>query len=101
MNELVAFRHSDTPALVAAAGDRARIRFLEFFAAQIRNPHTRRAYSRAVSAFLAWCESAGVISIEAVRPLHVATWIEAQTRAASAPRSSSNWRRSAICSTGW
>jgi integrase len=35
------------PALVAAAGDHARIRFLEFFAAAIRNPHTRRAYSRA------------------------------------------------------
>jgi hypothetical protein len=34
-------------ALVAAAGDCAGIRFLEFFAANIRNPHTRRAYARA------------------------------------------------------
>ena len=32
------------PALIAAAGDRAALRFLEFFAANIRNPHTRRAY---------------------------------------------------------
>ena len=32
------------PILIAAAGDRASIRFLEFFAANIRNPHTRRAY---------------------------------------------------------
>jgi hypothetical protein len=31
------------PAIVAAAGDRASLRFLEFFAANIRNPHTRRA----------------------------------------------------------
>jgi hypothetical protein len=32
------------------------VRFLEFFAANIRNPHTRRAYARAVVEFLAWCE---------------------------------------------
>jgi hypothetical protein len=47
------------PTLVAAAGGRARVRFLEFFAANIRNPHTRRAYSRAVGDFLTWCELAG------------------------------------------
>jgi len=40
------------PALIAAAGERASLRFLEFFAANIRNPHTRRAYSRAVSDFI-------------------------------------------------
>jgi hypothetical protein len=34
------------PPLVATAGDRASTRFLEFFAANIRNPHTRRAYSQ-------------------------------------------------------
>ena len=31
------------PALIATAGERASMRFLEFFAANIRNPHTRRA----------------------------------------------------------
>ena len=31
---------STVPALVAAAGERASMRFLEFFAANIRNPHT-------------------------------------------------------------
>jgi hypothetical protein len=31
------------PALVAASGELAGMRFLEFFAANIRNPHTRRA----------------------------------------------------------
>jgi hypothetical protein len=30
------------PVLVAAAGERASMRFLEFFAANIRSPHTRR-----------------------------------------------------------
>ena len=68
---------SAIPALVAAAGERARRRFLEFFAANIRNPHTRRAYGRAVAEFLAWCERAGVPSLAAVQPLHVAAWIEA------------------------
>ena len=33
------------PALIAAAGDWAQLRFLEFFASNIRNPHTRRAQS--------------------------------------------------------
>jgi hypothetical protein len=61
------------PALVAAAGERAGMRFLEFFAANIRNPHTRRAYARAADEFLAWCAGAGVPSIGAVRPVHVAT----------------------------
>jgi hypothetical protein len=40
--------------------------------AVIRNPHTRRAYARAAGDFLAWCASAGVSSITAVQPLHVA-----------------------------
>ena len=73
------------PALAAAAGERASVRFLEFFAANIRNPHTRRAYARAADEFLAWCASAGVPSIGAVQPVHVATWIEAGTRELAAP----------------
>jgi site-specific recombinase XerD len=73
------------PALVAAAGERAGTRFLEFFASTIRNPHTRRAYARAVLDFLAWCEDHTVPSIAAVQPLHVASWIEWQTRERSAP----------------
>lgn len=76
---------SSLPALVAAAGEHAGMRFLEFFAAAIRNPHTRRAYSRAVADFLAWCADAGVPSLRAVQPLHVATWIESQARELAAP----------------
>src|SRR5271169_4506884 len=34
---------------------------------------------------LAWCASAGVPSIAAVQPVHVATWIEAGTRELAAP----------------
>jgi hypothetical protein len=60
------------PALVAAAGAKAQLCFLECFASNFRNPHTRRAYSRAVVAFLRWCAEAGVPSITLVQPLHVA-----------------------------
>ena len=44
---------SNLPRLITSAGDRAGIRFMEFFGANIRNPHTRRAYNRAVADFLA------------------------------------------------
>ena len=52
MNQLVPITSAALPTLVAAAGERAGMRFLEFFAANIRNPHTRRAYGRAVADFL-------------------------------------------------
>jgi site-specific recombinase XerD len=73
------------PALIATAGERASVRFLEFFAANIRNPHTRRAHARAADEFLIWCDDAGVPSIADVQPVHVATWIEAGTRELAAP----------------
>jgi site-specific recombinase XerD len=76
---------TNLPVLIAASGERASHRFLEFFAANIRNAHTRRAYSRAVTEFLTWCADAGVRELAAVQPLHVATWIEMQTRALAAP----------------
>jgi hypothetical protein len=66
MNQLVPLSSVTVPVLVAAAADRARMRFLEFFAANIRNPHTRRAYAR-VEALLegvgyvdAYCEELGL-----------------------------------------
>ena len=82
---LIALSSRRLPALVAAAGERAEMRFLEFFAANIRNPHTRRAYYRAAAEFLGWCAAAGVPSIDAVQPVHVAAWIEAATRELAAP----------------
>ena len=85
MNQLVPIHSPTLPALVAVSGDRASMRFLEFFAANIRNPHTRRAYARAAEEFLAWCADGGVPSIGDVQPVHVATWIEASTREVAAP----------------
>jgi hypothetical protein len=63
VNHLVPlYSRAPVPALVAAPDERASMRFLEFFAANIRNPHTRRAYARAAEEFLAWCAAAGVSS---------------------------------------
>ena len=61
------------------------MRFLECFAANIRNKNTRRAYAQAVHEFLAWCESAGIASIGDVKPLHIAAYVEQLGRERSAP----------------
>jgi site-specific recombinase XerD len=84
-NALITRASGSLPAIVAEAPEHVRVRFLEFFAAAIRNPNTRRAYAHAVGEFLAWCAQAGVTSITAVQPLHVAAWIELQTQTLSAP----------------
>ena len=51
MTKAVAIEHTgiSLPALVTVAGDHAQVRFLEFVAAEIRNPHTRGS-----TAF--WCK---------------------------------------------
>src|SRR3546814_19911391 len=65
------------PALIASADDRARLRFLEFFAVTIRNAHTRRAYARPAGDFLTWVAARGVTSLGAVQPPNAGAWIEA------------------------
>ena len=65
------------PAIVADAGDRAACRFIEFFAATIRNKNTRMAYHRAVTRFFAWCEQHQLGQLVDIEPLHVAAYIEA------------------------
>jgi site-specific recombinase XerD len=64
------------PTVVAQAGERASYRFLEFFTARIRNPHTRRSYGRAVADFLAWLEKRGIHDIRQVNSFIVAGWVE-------------------------
>jgi hypothetical protein len=46
------------PALIAAVGDAAGWRYVEFFTANIRNPNTRRACARAC---FAWCEARATV----------------------------------------
>jgi hypothetical protein len=72
------------PAVIAAAGEQASWRYLEFFTANIRNPHTRRAYGRASARFFAWCARRR-LGIADIRPLHVAAYIERLQDEAAAP----------------
>jgi integrase/recombinase XerD len=48
------------PVLVERAGGAARFAWAEYFYAEHHNPHTQKAYLRAVRAFLAWAEGQGV-----------------------------------------
>jgi site-specific recombinase XerD len=72
------------PALIADLGDEAAWRYVEFFTANIRNPHTRRAYARACAKFFAWCED-HERAPAAIRPHDVATYIEELQARVSAP----------------
>ena len=51
MNGVALARPANLPELVAAAGDRARIRFLEFFTGQHPQPAHAPAYGRAAEEF--------------------------------------------------
>ena len=71
--------------LVQSGGESAARRFLEFFTVTIRNPHTRRAYYRAASALLDFCEERGVTDLKQIQPMMVAAFIETRTGEKSAP----------------
>jgi len=73
------------PALIAGAGDRAALRFLEYFTVHIRNKNTRAAYGRAAADFLNWCEGQGIGELGRVQPMHVAAYIELLQSGRSAP----------------
>src|SRR5262245_45839410 len=55
------------PVLVERAGGAARFAWDEFFFAEHHNPHTQKAYMRAVERFLAWAEGQGV-ELPAITP---------------------------------
>jgi len=76
---------SVVPSVIAGAGDHAARRFLEFFAAQIRNKNTRMAYYRAVCHFFAWVEQHRIGELADIEPLHVAAYIEALQATAAKP----------------
>jgi site-specific recombinase XerD len=72
------------PALIADLGDEGAWRYVEFFTANIRNSNTRRAYLRACNRFLGWSEDRG-LTLAAIRPYDVATYIEELQAAVQAP----------------
>ena len=73
------------PALVADAGDDAVRRFLEFFAATIRNKNTRIAYYNDIRQFFAWCERRGIDGLRRIEPIHVALYVEQLQQTYSKP----------------
>lgn len=84
-NELAAIRENSfvfvsgknrLPLILASAGDDAKTRFIEFFTANIQNPHTRRAYFRNAMTFLHWCDQQNIPSLSHVKPITVAAYIE-------------------------
>jgi integrase/recombinase XerD len=73
------------PAIVADAG--AAWVWEEFFSGQIRNAHTRRAYVRAVRAFLAWVGEQGT-ELKHIAPGQVGQYVD-QLTAGNPPRPAS------------
>ncbi|QEG35829.1 tyrosine-type recombinase/integrase [Bythopirellula goksoeyrii] len=63
------------PSLIERAGSDSCNRFLEFFAARIRNRGTRDAYARAAGRFFAWCDQYQ-IELAQISPFAVASYIE-------------------------
>ncbi|HWR53970.1 MAG TPA: tyrosine-type recombinase/integrase [Bryobacteraceae bacterium] len=72
------------PALFAPDPATAK-RVFEFFTANIRNPHTRRAYAKAAGSFAVWCEARGLDQLRDVQPIHVAAYVEELQGRVSAP----------------
>lgn len=72
------------PSLIVRAGDDAIRRFVEFFAATIRNRNTRDAYAQAIGQFFGWCENHG-LQLAGIQPFTIAAYIEHLSRVRSAP----------------
>jgi site-specific recombinase XerD len=71
----IAAYRAGVPALFCGDEASAR-RTVEFFAVNIRNENTRKAYARAASDFAIWCEKCSVRDVREVQPIHVAAYIE-------------------------
>ena len=63
------------PAVIEGSGERAKLRFIDFFLVTIRNSNTRAAYGYAIGAFFNWCESRGV-TLAQISPMVVSAYIE-------------------------
>lgn len=71
----LAKNYQGVPAIFGRA-ENVALRTLEFFAVNVRNANTRKAYARAVTKFSVWCEAMDILDVREVQPLHVAAYIE-------------------------
>ena len=67
---------ASVPSLIENAGQDTKRRFVEFFAANIRNRNTRKAYLRAVDRFCSWCEQHGLKQLVVIEPTMIAFYVE-------------------------
>src|SRR5215831_8111074 len=82
--EVVRAGLGNLPPVIAAAGEKASRRFLEFFVANVRNKNTRFAYARAAGGFLAWCDGRGLALMD-LEPVVLSLYIEEIQRTHSVP----------------
>lgn len=74
-----------TPAPIFAPNPKAARRTLEFFTAQIKNDHTRKAYMNAARRFAQWCDDKGIRQLADVQAFHVAAYVKHLQGEFSAP----------------
>ena len=70
---------------VFAGGPKAERRFWEFFATQLANDNTRRAYFNAARRFDEWCELRELAGLHQVQPIHIAAYLKALQAKLSTP----------------
>jgi site-specific recombinase XerD len=63
------------PTILVKAGVKAREATVNFFTAERNNPHTRRAYGRAVARFCQWAD-ANKLELPQLKPFVIATYIK-------------------------
>ncbi len=84
----------ELPEIIHRAGANAIFAAQEFFSGMIRNPHTRRAYLRAIADFLEWVAKHGGGELAQIAPWHVGQYFEEM--AATTSIATRNMRLSAL-----
>ena len=70
-------RTCHTPTALASASENAKSAILQFFAAEVSNPNTRRSYLRAAEDFFHYVSNLnGGDSLQTITSIHVASWID-------------------------
>ncbi|HTR35009.1 MAG TPA: tyrosine-type recombinase/integrase [Bryobacteraceae bacterium] len=85
----------ELPEIIHRAGANAIFAAQEFFSGMIRNPHTRRAYMKAVKEFLEWAGKHGEGELAQIAPWHVGQYFD-EMAAAGTSIATRNMRLSAL-----